>query len=160
MEIDNKDELLREIYEDEEDVEIWLEKDRPKRPKVEARQLFEWWNDLEDVYVLMFQLQSEEDGIFTLKDSSEPEANSNYILSFESKEEARSYAKKLSESLQGLRAEIELIERDELLQLCKELEVGIRIVQEGGEEPDIPSYVQLNELDDIRQSLEDLLPDE
>jgi len=75
------------------------------------------------------------------------------------------------------------------LQLCKELEVGIRIVQEGGEEPDIPSYVQTessedfscdisasvdeygmgesgkspelwNELDDLRRSLEGLLPDD
>ena len=43
-------------------------------------------------------------------------------------------------------------------QLCKELEVGIRIVQEGGEEPDIPSYVHVDELEDIRQSLESLLP--
>jgi len=36
--------------------------------------------------------------------------------------------------------------------------VGIRIVQEGGEEPDIPSYVHVDELEDIRQSLESLLP--
>jgi len=182
----------------DEDVTIWLEKDRPARPKVEAKELFDWWHELDDVFVLIFQLNDgEEDGIFTLKDSSEASAsdseedagNSNFILAFESSQEAVNYANKLSDSLQGLDAEVECMGRDELLQLCKELEVGIRIVQEGGEEPDIPSYVQTessedfscdisasvdeygmgesgkspelwNELDDLRRSLEGLLPDD
>ena len=137
---------------------------------MEARELFDWWNDLDDVYVLIFQLYSEEDGIFTLKDSSsgsrncstesedDEEPEGNFILSFECPEEATRYAKRLSERLNGLTAEVEAMERDELLQLCKELEVGIRIIQEGGEEPDVPSYVHVDELEDIRQSLESLLP--
>ena len=187
LQLQGKDELS-ERYQDEFGVEIWLEKDiPPEEPKEEAEELFDWWNDLDDVYVLIFQLHSDEDGIFTLKDSSasseEEDSNNNFILSFESAEEAASYAVKLSNSLQGLKAEIECMERDELLQvssrwrngtrmrrqlplltlslssqLCKELEVGIRIVQEGGEEPDIPSYVHVDELEDIRQSLESLLP--
>lgn len=161
LQLQGKDELS-ERYQDEFGVEIWLEKDIPEEPKEEAEELFDWWNDLDDVYVLIFQLHSDEDGIFTLKDSSasseEEDSNNNFILSFESAEEAASYAVKLSDSLQGLKAEIECMERDELLQLCKELEVGIRIVQEGGEEPDIPSYVHVDELEDIRQSLESLLP--
>lgn len=156
-------EHLTERYQDEYGVEIWLEKDTPEKPTEEAQELFDWWNELDDVYVLIFQLQSEEDGIFTLKDSStgedeEGEGGGNFILSFEDAGEASRYAKRLSDNLQGLKAEIERMARDEILQLCKELNVGIRIVQRGGEEPDIPSYVHVDELEDIRQSLEQLLP--
>jgi len=144
-------------------VEIWLEKDTPEKPTEEAQELFDWWNELDDVYVLIFQLQSEEDGIFTLKDSStgegeEGEGGGNFILSFEDAGEASRYAKRLSDSLHGLKAETERMARDEILQLCKELDVGIRIVQQGGEEPNIPSYVHVDELEDIRHSLEQLLP--
>ena len=49
--------------------------------------------------------------------SEEEDSNNNFILSFESAEEAASYAVKLSNSLQGLEAEIECMERDELLQV-------------------------------------------
>ena len=114
----------------EDDVTFWLEVDKPEEPKVEAQELFDWWNDLDQVYVLIFQLNDgEEDGIFTLKDSSEEE-NNNFILSFESQVEAARYGSKLQANLQGMEAEIELMGRDELLQLCKELEVGVRIIKE------------------------------
>lgn len=115
---------------EDDDVTFWLEVDKPEEPKVEAQELFDWWNDLDEVYVLIFQLNDgEEDGIFTLKDSSEEE-NNNFILSFESKLEASRYGSKLRDNLQGMEAEIELMGRDELLQLCKELEVGVRIIKE------------------------------
>merc|ERR1739848_743631 len=159
----------------EDDVTFWLEVDKPEEPKVEAQELFDWWNDLDQVYVLIFQLNDgEEDGIITLKDSSEEE-NNNFILSFESQVEAARYGSKLQANLQGMEAEIELMGRDELLQLCKELEVGVRIIKEGGQEPDIPEYVQrekcgsesessslceVESLDEIRRALENLLPDE
>jgi len=148
-----------------DDVTVWLQKDKPKRPKVEAKELFDWWNELDDVYVLIFaSVNGDEDGIFTLKDPSSDEANQNFILAFEGLVEAHRYAKKLVPNLDGLEAEIECMGRDEILQLCKELEVGIRIVQEGGAEPEVPPLVQFcdvdEELDEIRRSLEDLLPED
>ena len=130
LQLQGKDELS-ERYQDEFGVEIWLEKDIPEEPKEEAEELFDWWNDLDDVYVLIFQLHSDEDGIFTLKDSSasseEEDSNNNFILSFESAEEAASYAVKLSNSLQGLKAEIECMERDELLQVSSRWRNGTRM---------------------------------
>ena len=130
LQLQGKDELS-ERYQDEFGVEIWLEKDIPEEPKEEAEELFDWWNDLDDVYVLIFQLHSDEDGIFTLKDSSasseEEDSNNNFILSFESAEEAASYAVKLSDSLQGLKAEIECMERDELLQVSSRWRNGTRM---------------------------------
>ena len=130
LQLQGKDELS-ERYQDEFGVEIWLEKDIPEEPKEEAEELFDWWNDLDDVYVLIFQLHSDEDGIFTLKDlsasSEEEDSNNNFILSFESAEEAASYAIKLSNSLQGLKAEIECMERDELLQVSSRWRNGTRM---------------------------------
>ena len=109
-------------------VKVWIEKDGSEEPEVEAQELFEWWTRLEDVYVLVFQLgDGNDDGIFTLREDED--SDSNFILSFEGKDEAIAYAENLLDTMDEFEAEIECISRDEILQLCTELNVGIKIVQ-------------------------------
>ena len=171
------------VFEDaESDVKVWLEKQAsdPSNAEDEARELFSWWSGLREVHVLLFQLNhGEDDGIFTLRDSSasgEP-SRENYILCFECQDQGMRWADRLVGNLHDMDAEVECIGRDEILHLCRELHVGVRIVPTGGSEPEVPHYVQADggadsdtegfddrmdeeELLDIRMSLEDLLPPE